>query len=228
MIPNQLSKKEGICDRLEEAIRIGKTSNVDKGCVETPFLFICVILATCAGCGHRPASLAKVDPSARVEERRQRSVTEDPAVMDKFPDGWLVPSTEKAGVRQEPKEELEESEIAEFAERFKYSKAPKVLETEVSPGATRIVELQLAGPSGLAGSAQWIGTAVALKVTLTVNGSPVATGTAYRIGTNRGGSHLQAQTPVGGRATMAVTNTSSVRVKVRMLLVATAVRGAIQ
>jgi hypothetical protein len=202
------------------------------GRVEKRLLFICVILVTCVGFSHQPASQVTVDPSARVEERRQRSVTEDPAVSGEFPNGWLVPNAEKAAVRhappekagvlQKPAEELEESEIAEFAELFKNTKAPKVLEAELPPGITRAVELQLAGPSGLAGSAQWIGTATALKVTIAVNGSPLVTGTAYRIGANGGGSHLRAQTPVGGHATIAVTNTSNVRVKVRILLVATA------
>jgi len=191
------------------------------GHVGKAFQLVCLILVTGVGCSHRTAPPVKVDPSVRIEERQQRSVTEDPAVMGDFPNDWVVPNTEKPGVRQEPRERPEESEIAEFAELFKNSKAPKVLEAELSPGSTRIVELQLGGPSGLAGSAQWIGTAEALKVTVAVNGAPLATGTGYRIGTNRGGSHLRAQTPVGGRASMTVTNTTSRRVKVRILLVAT-------
>ena len=148
------------------------------------------------------------------------------------PDGWLVPATENAAVqrpstemaarRQERSEEPKDSQIAEFAERFKNTKAPKIFQGELPPGTSRGVELQLTGPSGLAGSAQWIGTAAAMKVTITVNASPLATGTAYRLGTNRGGSYLTAQTPVGGRATMAITNTSEASVKARIMLVATA------
>lgn len=190
--------------------------------VDEAFLFIWILLLTGAGCCHRPASGVKVDPSVRVEERRQRSVTEDPAVRGDFPNSWLIADAQKANVQQGSPEKPEESEITEFAELFKNTKAPKILEAELPPGATRVVELQLAGPSGLAGSAQWIGTASALKVAIAVNGSTLTTGIAYRIGTNRGGSHLQAQTPVGGRAIMSVTNTSNVRVKVRILLMATA------
>ena len=130
------------------------------------------------------------------------------------------PAAAQTGVKQYSPEETEESEIAEFVERFKNS-TPKVVQSELSPGATTFVELQLAGPSGLAGSAQWIGTAAPLKVTIAVNGAHLATGTTYRVGSNHGGARLQAQTPVGGRATIAVTNTSSVRVKVRILLLAT-------
>ena len=183
-------------------------------------LLVFVALGAASGCRYRATS-PKVDPSARLEERRQRSVTEDPAVMDKLPDDWLVPAAELKGVQQYSPEEPEESELAEFAERFKNSKAPKVVQTELSPGATRFVELELGGPSGLAGSVQWIGTADPLKVAIAVNGARLVTGTTYRIGSKQGGSRLQAQTPVGGRATIAVTNTSSVRVKVRILLVAT-------
>lgn len=152
--------------------------------------------------------------------------------MDEFSNSWLVVGAEKAGVRQkppeqagvrqQPAEELETSEIPEFAKLFKNSKAPKILEAELPPGETRGVELELTSPSGLAGSVQWIGTAAALKTTIVVNGSPLVTGTPYRIGTRTGGSTLQAQTPVGGRAILAVTNTSNMRVKVRILLVATA------
>jgi hypothetical protein len=190
--------------------------------ISEAFLIIGIVLLTGAGCGHRIASGVKTDPSVRVEERRQRSITEDPAVRGDFPDTWLIADAQKRNVRHGSPEEPGESEIAEFAELFKNTKAPKILEAELLPGATRVVELPLAGPAGLAGSAQWIGTPTALKVAIAVNGSILTTGTAYRIGTARGGSHLQAQTPVGGRAIMSVTNTSPVRVKIRILLTATA------
>jgi hypothetical protein len=198
---------------------------------EKPFLVLCAVLVICTGCTHRPVS-AVVDSSARLEERRERSVTEDPAVKGETPDGWLVPATESTAVRQAPakmaartqerSEEPKGSEIAEFVERFKNTKALKIFQGELLPGTSRGVEVQLTGPSVLAGSVQWIGTAAAMKVTIAVNASPLATGTAYRLGTNRGGSYLTAQTPVGGRATMAVTNTSNANVRVRIMLMATA------
>jgi hypothetical protein len=198
--------------------------------LERPFLVLCVLLVTCAGCTHRRVSLV-VDPSVRLEERRERSVTEDPAVKGETPDGWLVPPAENAAAQQAPaktaaglqerSEDPKGSEIAEFVERFKNTKPPKIFQGELPPGASRAVDMQLTGPSGLAGSAQWIGTAAAMKVTIAVNASPLATGTAYRLGSNRGGCYLKVQTPIGGRATMAVTNTSNASVKVRIMLVAT-------
>jgi len=185
-------------------------------------LVLCVLLVTCAGCANRRVFPA-IDPSARLEERRERSVTEDPAVKGETPDGWLVPPAESAAVQRAPgrSEDSEGSEIAEFVERFKNTKPPKIFQGELPPGASRAVDVQLTGPSGLTGSVQWIGTAAAMKVTIAVNASPLATGTAYRLGSNRGGCYLKAQTPVGGRATMAVTNTSNASVMVRIMLVAT-------
>src|SRR5262249_23754250 len=119
-------------------------------------------------------------------------------------------------------EDPEGDEIAEFVARFKTTKPPQIFQGDLPPGVSRGVDMQLTGPSGLTGSAQWIGTADPIKVTIAVNGSPLTTGTAYRLGTNRGGFYLKVQTPVGGRATMAVTNTSNASVKVRIMLVATA------
>jgi hypothetical protein len=138
-------------------------------------IILCALLVIWAGCTHRAVSAA-VDSSARLEERRQRSVTEDPAVKGETPDGWLVPATENAAVRQ-ASEETEDSEIAEFADRLKNTSAPKIFQGELLPGTSRAVVMQLPGPSGLAGSAQWIGTAAAMKVTIAVNGSPLTTGT---------------------------------------------------
>ena len=181
--------------------------------VEKPLLCACIMLLTFAGhCGKHKRS----NPLLQVEEMRQRSVTEDPAVRGELPFDWL---TGNAPVGSLPPEE---DEIAEFVEMFKDTTAPKVVEGELLPGATRVVELQLAGPSGLSGSAQWIGTDAALKVTIGVNGSTLATGTAFSMGTKRGGADVHAQTPVGGRAIITVTNTSEKKVKVRILLLATA------
>lgn len=186
----------------------------------TPLLLL--VCAVAAGTGCRPSRPPTVDPTARLEERRQRSVTDDPAAMGRFPDTWLVP-IEGPEVRQEPEASaLDDDEIKEFAERFRNSKAPEVLEADLQPGARRILELRVDGPSGLAASAQWIGTSNALATTLAVDGVPLTRGAAYRTGNDRGGAQLRAQTPIGGRATLVITNTSPVRVKVRLMLVATA------
>ena len=152
-----------------------------------------------------------VDPSAQVDERLQLSVTEDPAVMGDFPNGWLVADL-GVGLTVRPPDE-----VAEFAEIFDNVQAPPVVEEDLSPGATRTVSLQAPGPSGFSGSARWVGTISPLDVTIALDGSTLATGTTYHFGTNRGGSFLQAQADAGGLATMSVTNTSDVTVKVRIV-----------
>jgi hypothetical protein len=158
------------------------------------------------------------DSSVVVDEVRQRSVTADPSVMGDFPDGWLVADA-GAGLPPPPSDDLE---FPEFEELFEHSQAPPVVEEDLAPGAKRTVEIPLAGPSGLAGSARWIGTLSPLTVVLTLDGTTVATGTAYHFGLDRGGSYLNAHVTTGGLATLSVTNTSDVTVKVRIVFAATA------
>jgi hypothetical protein len=161
---------------------------------------------------------AKGDRSVQVVERRQRPVTNDPALTGDFPkNGWQITEGDRTSPPQLP---AGEDEVAEFADLYKNTQAPKVLEEQLTPGATRGVDLQLAGPSDLSGSARWIGTANALKVIIALDGSPLTAGTAYRVGTNRGGSYLQTRTNRAGHATLSVTNTSAVTVRVRALLMA--------
>jgi hypothetical protein len=179
-------------------------------------VFLCVLLLSLSGC-HKAVPPAKSEPFAQVTEMRQRSVTEDPAVMGNFPNNWQI---EKPSGPPMP---AEESEIGEFQERLaKIQVAPLVLE-DLAPGATRKVDLQLAGPSGLNGVVRWIGTINPLKVTVSLAGSPLATtGTTYHIGRDRGGSSLNAKTTAGGRATISVTNTSGVPVKLRIVFASSA------
>jgi hypothetical protein len=176
-------------------------------------LLVLLVLVTFAGDCHRHKHR---DRSVKVEERRERSVTEDPAFRGELPFDWLYgdpnPGTEPA----------DPEEVAEFLKTFEKSTAPKIVQAELQPGATKIVELQLAGPSYLTASAQWIGTASPLKVTITFDGSTIATGEAITTGKNRSESLLRAQTPVGGRSALTITNTSKSPVKVRLLLLATA------
>jgi hypothetical protein len=176
--------------------------------------------AVLLGCAHSQTPSPCADPSLRIEERRERSVTEDPAVMGDVPTGMVRNGPPATGsVQVDP---LEENELDEFAKRFEKSRAPKILETELAPGASGSVDLALLGASGLSASTEWVGTATALKAVIAVNGTPIATGSAYRIGPRSGGSLFDADAPGGGHASLTVTNTSSVKVQVRLLLVATA------
>jgi hypothetical protein len=160
----------------------------------------------------------KGDRSVQVVERRQRPVTNDPALTGDFPkNGWQVADGNRTSPPQLPPGE---DEVAEFAELYKNTQAPKVLEEQLTPGATSSVDLQLTGPSDLSGSARWIGTTNALKVIIALDGSPLTAGTAYRIGNNKGGSYLQTRTNRAGHATLSVTNTSGVTVSARILLMA--------
>jgi hypothetical protein len=148
---------------------------------------------------------------------RQLSVTEDPAVMGNFPNNWQL--EKPSGPPMPP----EESEVDEFQERLaKIQIAPLVLE-DLAPGDTRKVDLPITGPSGLSGVVRWIGTINPLKVTVAFDGSPLnTTGTTYHIGRDRGGSSVNAQTTTGGLATISVTNTSTVPVKLRIVFAASA------
>jgi hypothetical protein len=167
---------------------------------------------------YRSKHPVKGDRSVQVVERRQLPVTNDPALTDGFPkNGWQVAEGERTSP---PQLSPGEDEVAEFAELYKNSQAPKVVEEQLTPGTTRSVDLQLTGPSDLSGSARWIGTANALKVIIALDGSPLTTGTAYRIGNDKGGSYLQTRTNRAGHATLSVTNTSGVTVRARILLMA--------
>jgi len=178
--------------------------------IARPLLWICVSSVMATGC-------AAGKPPAQVEEMRQRSVTEDPAVRGEFPNDWLVADA-GAGLPHPPPAE---SEILEAFELFENTRTPGLVEADLSPGATRTVELQVPGPSGIAGSARWIGTISPLKVTIALDGSALATGTAYHFGRNRGGSYVRTQTTAGGLATISVTNVSDATVKVRIVFMAT-------
>jgi len=93
-----------------------------------------------------------------------------------------------------------------------------VVEEDLAAGATRTVELQLSGPAGLVGLAQWVGTTSPLTVTLALDGTTLATGNPYHFGPNRGGALVFASASTGGLATLSVTNTSDVTVKVKIAL----------
>ena len=158
--------------------------------------------------------------SAQVDERLQRSATDDPAVTGHFPNGWAVDRPKAASTP------ANESELGEFQEQYRDHKvlfAPTI-EDNLKPGGTETVELPVAGPSGLSASVRWVGTVDPVKVILALDGSKLATtGTPYHFGLNRGGSFLNARTTSGGRATITVTNTSGATIKVRIVFTASAV-----
>jgi len=163
-------------------------------------------------------SVRLVDASAEVEERRQRSVTEDPAAMGDFPDDWLIANA-GAGLPGPPapgQDPDDEPEFQEFVERFEGLKIPDVVQEELLPGATRTITLDIDAPSGLAGLAQWISTTGPLEVTIALDGTTLATGSTYSMGDDRGGSYVSAQTTAGGQASFSVTNTTDVTHIVRM------------
>jgi hypothetical protein len=153
-------------------------------------------------------------PLGAVEERAQRSVTEDPALRGNFPSGWAIDRPTA------PPTPSDESELGEFREQYDNHKvlfAPTI-EEDLAPGAAETIELPVPGPCGLSASVRWVGTINPLNVTIALNGSPVgARGTTYHFGTNRGGSLVSARTTEGGRATVTVTNTSGATVKVRIV-----------
>ena len=185
------------------------------GTVSKFLIWICVPVAAAACHHHTPPTTT--DPSVRVTERRERSVTDDPAVKGNVPaNGWQVTD----GDRTAPPPPDADDEVAEFAEKYKNTTAPKIVEAQLAPGSTRTVELQIAGPSGLSGAARWVGTGSALKVTLALGGSTLASGASYAVAVNRGGSFVHARTTGGGHAALVVTNTSSVPVRVRLILTA--------
>lgn len=153
-----------------------------------------------------------------VEERMQRSVTDDPNVLGNFPNDWVIPGA-GAGLPEAPADDLE---FAEFQEKFENTRVPEIVQEDLAPGATRTVTLQLAGPAGLAGQVQWIGTTDPLAVTIALDGATLVTGTAWQMGHDRGGSYVNTQAAAAGLASISITNTSNVTVIVKIIFGATA------
>ncbi len=166
--------------------------------------------------GTTHVAVRPVEQSANVEEKLQHSVTEDPAVMGDFPDGWQVSTLDG------PPPPPAESEIDEFRDQLANTHFAPVIEEDLAPGATRTLDLQLSGPSGVSGRARWIGTIDPLDVTIALDGSILATANPYHFGFNRGGAFLTAQATTSGHATFSVKNTSDVTVKLRLVFAATA------
>lgn len=181
----------------------------------------CIFLLTCVGCTHRVSPV--VDPSARLEERRERSVTEDPAVRGETPDGWLSPPVAKPADtgNSEHDGDPKGSEVSEFVDRLKNTQPPKIFQGDLAPGAKHTVDIQLSGPAGVVGTAQWVGSAAPMNVSISLNSSLLVAGKPYRLADNRGGAFLKAQASAAGQATMEISNPSTASVTVRIMLVTT-------
>lgn len=146
------------------------------------------------------------EETARVVERAQPSVRDDPAVTGDFPNGWtLGPPVDEIGTDEEAEEEAE----FEFA---------PLTELDLTPGATGEIEFEVFQRSGLAGSVRWIGTLSPLTVTLLLDNETLTTGRTYSFGKDRGGSYLEGLAETAGIARLTVINTSDVTVKVRLAL----------
>jgi hypothetical protein len=105
-------------------------------------------------------------------------------------------------------------------------KIPDRVQEELPPGATRTMTLDIDGPSGLSGLAQWIGTTSPLEVTI-AHGTLLKTGRTYSMGNDRGGSYVSTQTTEGGQASFSVTNTTDVTVTVSMRFMGRALKSEI-
>jgi hypothetical protein len=151
--------------------------------------------------------------TAKVVEVRQRSIMDDPAVSGALLAGWAP-----TPVPGEPSPNPSQGEFTE--EGWGKQQFAPIKEQDLSPGASGVVDLQVQGPSVLLGSARWIGTVSPLNVTLSLDGAMLATGKPYHFGANRGGADVNANTTTGGHAILSVHNTSSVKVKIRIVLAA--------
>lgn len=160
-------------------------------------------------------SVHPLETSARITELVQH-IPKDPAVVGHAPSGWQVPSVNA------PEAEDGDAELDEFSEGYgEHTQlfAP-VTEAVLAAGATRRATIELSGIAGLQGAASWVGTTKPLDVVLALDGEPLATGSAYHFGSDRGGVTLVAQSPGPGVATLSVTNSAGKSVNVRLAFAA--------
>lgn len=156
-----------------------------------------------------------IETSAQVEEQRQRSVTDDPAFRGEFPNDWTIPDA-GAGLDVATNDEDEQQE---FEDRFRNATSPGLLEDDLAPGQSRAMEIPIAGASGLAASARWIGTSEPLELTLLLDGNSLATGELYQMGPTRGGAYAQTQTDTGGLVSAVLKNTTDITVRIRLVFI---------
>ena len=154
-------------------------------------------------------------PPVQVIETRQPSAKDNAAMNGRFPTEFRLRMPPEL-VANKPEEE-EEDDAAERSTIEAIQSAPAV-EQELAPGGTAELHTHVVGRAGLAGSARWSGTAAALPLTLSVNGSAPTSGKSYGLGTNRGGADVGGMAQSAGDVTLRVINTSTVRVTVRLTL----------
>ena len=153
-------------------------------------------------------------PLVRVVESKQPAARDHPAVAGRFPLGLIIgdpPAVD--GLEASPPEDAVEDES--FPMQF-----PPTVERELAPGATAELVTQVAAGTGVGASARWVGTTDPLRVALSLNGTTLGVGKAYRLGAARGGADVGGVATSAGEMRLTVTNTSKVRVTVRLDLAA--------
>ncbi len=158
-------------------------------------------------------SVRQVDASAQVVEVRQRSILEDPAVSGDLQPGWTL-----SPLAQQPPQPPGISPTKGAFARLPDVVFAPLVEEALAPGATRQIELQVAGAAVLLGAVRWEGTTEPLNVVLSLDASTLDTGSSHSFGTNRGGAIVSARTAGGGRVILTVTNATSANVTVRITL----------
>lgn len=146
----------------------------------------------------------------RTIEMQQPSTSDNPSVTGRFSTEFRLgtPPASTSGGAPAP---------VEGEPEFNMEAVP-LLERDLDPGASAELVQHVTGHNGLVGSVRWIGTAAPLRVTLSLNGSNLATGKTYALGENRGGANLLAVANTSGNVKLSVMNISGVRVKVRLFL----------
>ena len=150
---------------------------------------------------------------ARAVAVRQRPVTDDPVVSMVGGGPWVGPVPPEMPPQPPDVSPTQGAFALLPAVRF----AP-IVDAELAPGASREVELPVDTASVLLASARWIGTASPLQVSLSLDGTTLATGTGRGAAGDGGRAVLQAMTAGPGRGALSVTNTSDETVALRLVL----------
>ena len=152
-------------------------------------------------------------PPVRVIETAQPAAKDNPAVAGKFPPDFRLGQPPASAGSKAPEPGGEPPDRIDIA-------GPAPVERQLAPGATARLATHVNGRAGLAASVRWTGTAAPLNVTLSFNGSVVASGNkkTFALGANRGGADIGAAVKAAGDARLSVTNTSKVPVRVRLTL----------